>query len=94
MQVSVEFNGIFRILTKTSHLTLDLAAGTTFREIIKLLGERYPILAGEVIDPDAGGLIASNALSLNGKRMIQPAELNDAPQEGDRLIFMSVLAGG
>ena len=94
MQVSVEFNGIFRILTKTSHLTLDLAPGTTFREIIELLSERYPILAGEVIDPEDGALIDSNGLSLNGKRMIQPAELDEAPQEGDRLIFMSVLAGG
>ena len=94
MQVSVEFNGIFRILTKTSHLTLDLAPGTTFREIIELLSERYPILAGEVIDSEDGALIDSNGLSLNGKRMIQPAELDEAPQEGDRLIFMSVLAGG
>ncbi|NBD36429.1 MAG: hypothetical protein GVY30_10600 [Chloroflexi bacterium] len=94
MKVSVEFNGIFRILTKTSHLTLDLAPGTTFCEIIRLLGERYPELAGEVLDADDGALIGSNGLNLNGKRMIQPAELDDAPQEGDRLIFMSVLAGG
>jgi len=94
MKVSVEFNGIFRILTKTSHLTLDLSPGTTFCEIIKLLGERYPVLSGEVLDPKDGALIASNALSLNGKRMIQVDELEDAPQEGDRLIFMSVLAGG
>jgi molybdopterin converting factor small subunit len=94
MQVSVEFNGIFRILTKTSHLSLELPPGTTFREIIKLLGERYPELAGEVLYPDDGALIASNALSLNGKRMIQVDELDEAPQEGDRLIFMSVLAGG
>ena len=94
MKVSVEFNGIFRILTKTSHLTLDLASETTFREIITLLSERYPELSGEVLDSEDGGLIDSNGLSLNGKRMIQPADLDDAPQEGDRLIFMSVLAGG
>lgn len=94
MKVSVEFNGIFRILTKTSHLTLDLAPGTTFREIITRLSERYPELSGEVLDSDDGALIDSNGLSLNGKRMIQPADLDDAPQEGDRLIFMSVLAGG
>lgn len=94
MQVSVEFNGIFRILTKTSHLSLELPPGTTFREIIKLLGERSPVLVGEVLDSENGALIASNALSINGKRMIQPDELDEAPQEGDRLIFMSVLAGG
>ncbi|MFP4395994.1 MAG: MoaD/ThiS family protein [Anaerolineales bacterium] len=94
MKVSVEFNGIFRILTKASHLSLELPPGTTFREIIKLLGERYPVLAGEVLDSEKGTLIASNALSLNGKCMVRLAELDDAPQEGDRLIFMSVLAGG
>ncbi len=94
MNVLVEFGGVSRFLTKARDLPLEVPEGTTFRKIIFLLGERYPVLLGQVIHPDGDRLYASNMLNLNGRYMIREDQLDDAPQDGDRLILMSVLAGG
>ena len=94
MNIQMEFTGISRIVTGEKKIALDLDDGTTFREIVRILGVRYPQMLGEVIHADGETLQASNMLNLNGKRMIQPAHMDDSPSNGDRLILMSILAGG
>lgn len=94
MQVSVEFMGVARVVSGIKQVTLTLEEGTTFRQIVRLLGQKYPQLIGEVIQPDGETLHASNMLNLNGRRMIQPAQMDTTPSDGDRLILMSILAGG
>lgn len=94
MNIQMEFTGISRIVTGEKTVPLTLDDGTTFRDIVRLLGARYPRLLGEVIHVHGDTLQASNMLNLNGKRMIQPAHMDDCPKDGDRLILMSILAGG
>jgi len=94
MNVQMEFTGIPRVVVGLRHVKLDVATDTTFRDIVRLLGVRYPQLIGEVIHTDGETLQASNMLNLNGQRMIQPAHLDECPGDGDRLILMSILAGG
>jgi molybdopterin converting factor small subunit len=94
MQVLIEFMGVARIVSGVKQVTLELEEGTTFRQIVRLLGQRYPKLLDEIIQADGETLRASNMLSLNGRRMIQPTQMDDVPSDGDRLILMSILAGG
>jgi len=94
MQVLVEFMGVARVVSGVKQATLDLAEGTTFRQIVRLLSQRYPQLVGEVIQADGETFQPSNMLNLNGRRMIQPAQMDDIPHDGDRLVLMSILAGG
>ncbi len=94
MQVLVEFTGIPRIVTGVKQVPLELQDGVTFREIVRLLGSQYPKMVGEVLHSDGETLQPSNMLNLNGRRMVQPAQMDDAPRDGDRLILMSILAGG
>ncbi|HQE93593.1 MAG TPA: MoaD/ThiS family protein [Anaerolineae bacterium] len=94
MQVGVEFTGIPRVVTGEKQVSLELKDGTTFREIVRLLGIRYPKMIGEVLQPDGETLQPSTKLNLNGRRMIQPAQMDEAPSHGDRIILMSILAGG
>jgi len=94
MDVSVEFAGVSRILAGTRGVSLSLQDGTTFREILGLLGSRYPELLGHVIDPSENTLYASTALSLNGKYMVPLERIDESPRDGDRLIFLSLMAGG
>ncbi len=94
MQVVVEFMGVARVVSGVKQATLELEEGTPFRQIVRLLGQRYPQLLGDVIHAEGETLQASNMLNLNGRRMIQPAQMDDAPGDGDRLILMSILAGG
>lgn len=94
MNVTVEFAGMARVLTKTPRVNLELDEAATFHQVLRLLGEQYPELVGEVLSPKLDALKSSNMLNLNGKRMIQPAEMDQSPEDGDRLILMSILAGG
>ncbi len=94
MQVLVEFMGVARVVSGVKQVTLELEEGTTFRQVIRLLGQQYPKLLGEIIQADGETFQASNMLNLNGRRMVQPAQMDDVPNDGDRLIFMSILAGG
>lgn len=94
MNILVELGGIARIVTGERQIALTLPEETTFREIVRLLGARYPALVGQVIHPDGDSLYASHMLSLNGKLMVRPEQLDESPRDGDRLIVMSILAGG
>ncbi len=94
MQVLVEFLGVSRVLTRTQKLSLDLKSDATFQDILHLLGERHPELFGDVINPVDYSLEGANMFNLNGEHMLQPDQMDDSPNDGDRLILMSVLAGG
>ena len=94
MQVNVEFSGVSRVLTRTPKISLNLESVATFQDILRLLGERHPELLGEVIDPTDYTLEGANMLNLNGQRMVQPDQMRTSPSDGDRIILMSILAGG
>ncbi len=94
MQVLVEFNGIARILSGAQQHLLTLEDTATFRDVLHHLGAAYPPLLGQVLTADGGALIGSNMLNRNGKEMIRPEALDTSPHDGDRLILMSIMAGG
>jgi len=94
MQVNVEFSGVSRVLTRTRKISVDLKADATFCDLLHALGKRHPELMGEVINPADYSLEGANMLNLNGERMLQPEQMDASPQDGDRIILMSVLAGG
>jgi len=94
MELMVEFAGLARVHTRVPRFTLKLDERATFRQILRMLGDRYPELVGSVIGPGLDSLQPSNMLNLNGKYMIQPSQMDQCPNQGDRLILMSILAGG
>ena len=94
MELMVEFAGLSRMHTRTPRFTMQLDETTTFRQILRMLGDRYPELVWDVISPGLRSLQSSNMLNLNGKHMIQPSQMDECPDPGDRLILMSILAGG
>lgn len=93
-QVLVEFTGVSRMLTGVSELSLAITPGTTFADIVNNLGQKFPSLLGQIIDKNGSDFIATNLFSLNGKQIIQEGEMNGTPSNGDRLILLSLLAGG
>ena len=94
MRVHVEFLGLARLAAGVKGVALDLEDGTMFRDIVRILGTKYPAMIGNVIQPDGETLQRPNILNLNARRMIQPDEMNDHPIDGDRVILMSISAGG
>ena len=94
MELTIEFAGLSRVLTHQSKFTLSVPADTTYRQLLSILSQKYPALVGEVIHTSLKTLQSSNMLNVNGKHMVQPAEMDLTPAEGDRIILMSILAGG
>jgi len=94
LRVHVEFLGLARLAAGVKEVTLDLEDDTMFRDIVRILGTRYPAMIGNVIQRDGETLQRPNILNLNAKRMIQPDGMNDRPSDGDRVILMSISAGG
>ena len=92
--ITVEFIGLARILTRQKKLDLQTGQAATYRDIVQTIGMRFPVLIGQVISQTGDELIASNMINLNGEHMIQEEAMGESPRDGDRIIFMSILAGG
>jgi hypothetical protein len=94
MELTVEFAGLSRVLTHLSRTTVHVESGISFRQLLSILSDKHPELIGEVIHENRQTLQSSNMLNINGKHMVQPTEMDQSPKQGDRLILMSILAGG
>ena len=57
-------------------------------------GNSREYFGGFKVDKNGNSFIATNLFSLNGEKIIQESEMNGAPGDGDRLILISLLAGG
>ena len=94
MELTIEFAGLSRVLTHLKKISVNVEPNTTFRQLLTILSNKHPELIGEVIHASKTTLQSSNMLNINGKHMVQPTEMDLSPSDCDRLILMSILAGG
>ena len=94
MRIRVEFLGLSRLVSGAKEVLLDIEQGTTFRDIVRLLADQYPEMIGNVIRPDGMTLQEPNIFNLNARSMIQASQMDHSPSEDDRIILMSMSAGG
>jgi hypothetical protein len=106
MQVRVELLGLSRLVTGQKEVLLDLDGKATYRDVVRALSDTYPALIGNVIQSDRESLQAPNIFNLNARRMIQSKQMDNrladelGPRDelhrsqGDRIILMSMSAGG
>lgn len=94
MQVVVEFTGVSTVLTGQQSCSVSLKRDGTLRDVIAALARQFPVMIGEVIEKDGKNLIPTNVFSLNGKKILHENDMKFQPQEGDKLILLSLLAGG
>jgi molybdopterin converting factor small subunit len=94
MKVEVEFLGLSRLVTGKRQVSLELEGPATFRDIVRELGTAYPELIGNVIRSDKQTLQEPNIFNLNARQMIQAKQMEQPLSDGDRVILMSMSAGG
>jgi len=94
MRVQIELFGLSRLIAGEREITLELPQGSTFRDVVRALVDRYPGMIGDVVQGDCETMQAPNILNLDGKRMIQPHQMDEGLHDGDRIILMSMSAGG
>lgn len=81
-------------MTGKQDCILTLESGNSLREVIVKLANQYPALKGDVIEKDGRNLVPTNLFSLNGQKILHENNLDFTPQDGDKLILLSLLAGG
>jgi molybdopterin converting factor small subunit len=94
MQVQIEFLGLARLVTGERELSFTVEEGTTYRDLVGLLAEKYPQMIGNVIRPDRATLQEPNIFNLTARRMIQAKQMGESINADDRIILMSMSAGG
>ena len=94
MRVRVELLGLSRLVTGTREVSLEMADEATYRDLVYTLSETYPSLVGNVIQADRRNLQAPNIFNLNARQMVQSRQMDDRLVEDDRIILMSISAGG
>lgn len=94
IQIIVEFSSISRILTGCKEMTLDVRRGANISDVVDTLGKAWPQLLGEIIEKDGKSMIPTNVFSINGQKIIHESDMQFEPNDGDRLILLSLLSGG
>jgi hypothetical protein len=87
-----ELLGTARLAAGVRSVDLPLDEPTPLRSLLPALAERCPVLAGSVIDVEAGALTPGYVLNRNGRDFLKDADALIQP--GDALLVLSSAAGG
>lgn len=94
LTVIVEFTGLSKAIAGTAQTTLSLPEGSTYRDLIRHLGEIYPPLIGVLIAEDGETFLSSNMFIIDGDYANPAMVMNDPIKDGEHLHLMSVITGG
>lgn len=94
LTLTVEFTGLSRAIAGTSHATLTLPKGTTYREVVQHIGIRYPQLVGVLIAEDGETFLSSNMFVIDGDYANPAMVMDDPIKDGEHLHLVSVITGG
>ena len=90
----VEFSAISRVLTGQSEFSLNLKKGASIADVVSVIGKKFPQLLGQIIEKEGHALIPTNVFSVNGQKIIHESDTAFQPNDGDKLILLSLLSGG
>lgn len=94
LTVTVEFTGLSRAIAGKAETTLTLPEGTTYRDIIRRIGQQYPGLIGILIAEDGETFLSSNMFVIDGDFANPAMVMNECPKDGEHLHLMSIITGG
>lgn len=92
MKLTIGFYcGLARRLSKETSVEIEVNDGATLRDVGAALARKFPAFLGQLIVPETHDLVEPHFFHVNGRR----ATSMDMPvQEGDRILLMTVTAGG
>lgn len=94
MKITIEFTGITKSITQAGVVEFTVEQGFTYRDLVKLLAEKYPAMVGLIIDPDCKNFLSSNMFVINGDLEFPAMILDHSPSDGEHISLMSVITGG
>jgi hypothetical protein len=94
LQVKVEFNALTKQIAGIPEIYLSLPVKSTYRDVVRELGKRFPEMIGIIIAPDGETFLSSNLFAIDGD-LANPAMLMDlSPADGECIQLLSVITGG
>lgn len=94
MKITIEFTGITKSITQAGAIEYDLPNGFTYRDLVKMLANKYPAMVGLIIDPNGESFLSSNLFVINGDLQFPAMILDHSPSDGEKISLMSVITGG
>nr|MBC7243854.1 MoaD/ThiS family protein [Chloroflexota bacterium] len=92
MKLTIGFYcGLARRLSKETEAEIEVNDGATLRDVGAALAQRFPAFLGPLITPGTHDLVEPHFFHVNGRRA---ANMDMPVQEGDRILLMTVTAGG
>ncbi len=95
MKVKIQYLGLTKNLTKQSEEQLELKEGASLSQLLnKLAGIHGAPFRREVYEPDFKDVKAGFVVTINGVLSGQLNGLDTQLQNGDSVLFMSLVTGG
>jgi len=94
LKIFIEFTGVAREFTGTGEMEVEVPAGSTYRDLVRLLADLFPGLVGVLIDPNRESFLSSNMFVINGDLAFPAMIMDESPVDGERIALMSVITGG
>ncbi len=92
MKLTIGFYcGLARRLSKEISAEIEVSDGATLRDVAAALAQRFPAFWGQLIVPETHDLVEPHFFHVNGRRA---ESLDMSVREGDRILLMTVTAGG
>jgi len=92
MEFTVEFYGLPRRLSGVKETTVNVKQGSTLREVVVALAERFPTFLNGLVNPQTYDLEEPYFFNINARFV--PPTLAYKPKEGERLLLLFLEAGG
>jgi molybdopterin synthase sulfur carrier subunit len=94
VRVNFRFVGSFRNLAGKGKVSLELAEGSSLKEAIRQIVEKFPKMERALIDPELGDPRPNTLIIVNGKEISILKGLETLLKDGDEVVFVPVSHGG
>lgn len=92
MKLTIGFYcGLARRLSKETSAEIEVNDGATLRDVSAALARKFPAFLGQLIVPETYDLVEPHFFHMNGRRA---DSMDLTVREGDRILLMTVTAGG
>lgn len=94
MKITIEFTGITKSITQAGTIEFSVPQHFTYRDLVKMLATKYPVMLGLIIDSNGETFLSSNMFVINGNLEFPAMMLDQSPTDGEFISLMSVITGG
>lgn len=94
INITIEFTGIASSIAGAKEIDISIPTNATYNDVVEQLAALYPQLVGILIEENRRNFLSSNLFIINDQMTLPVFEMEQKPQDGDKLSLLSVMTGG